>query len=176
MVSKSLGHTFRLAGILNSFFLCWNRDEVIEFERESILSGDIPDFEEAIGKVGCDGDADQDDESVSVVPISLMAMQSALSIVTHALTQNLILQNIELLEFDFSSFLPTIRDKDLEENDTHPVANTLNSSRDEPDPGIATVPVPSSSSSLLTTPQVTVLDVGKVLVSGGRVLCGSYLN
>ena len=79
LVSKSLGQVLRLSAILNAFFLEWNKDEVLSYEQMSHFTGVIPTFRQT--------------DNVRI-PLSVMALQNALSIVTYSLTPNLLLQNI----------------------------------------------------------------------------------
>ena len=156
MVSKSLGQILRLSGILNRLYIAWNLDEVDQFESNSAMNGESIDFKDVL--ISNDG----------TVPISVMAMQSALSIVSHSLNQNMILQNTELFTFDLSTSVPTIRENEQPVSDesvqqVHVLMETGNGQTQ------STLPPPQHYTA-------TALDAGKILVSGGTMLDASYLN
>ena len=167
MVSKSLGQIFRLAGILNSFYLSWDVDEVQQFEIDSQIDGSAVQFTDALRNVG------EVDGSDSAIPLSLMAVQSAIAIVTHALTQNLMLQKMELLEFELINNKPTIRDIPIEVYDSQTSVNPpVNPPVDPP----VDQPVEAKTKSESYLQLITPVDVGKLLTSGGLVLNGAYCN
>ncbi len=103
-----------------------------------------------------------------------MALQNALSIITHSVTQNLLLQNIELFRFDFSNDVPVIRDVELPSTET-----TSSPPPSLPQPVAShETPSPSSNQQSLMHHQIdlTAADLKKVLLSGGIALDARYVN
>ena len=161
LVSKSLGQILRVSGLLNALFLVWNKEEVISYEDSSNFVGDIPVFEMIEVDAGFR------------IPISLMALQNALSIVTHSVTQNLLLQNIELFRFDFSNDVPVIRDVEL------PTTETTSSSSRLAQPVTSRAKTSTPSPSLgqqQNQNDLTTSDIKKVLLCGGINLDARYVN
>ena len=155
----------------------WNIDEVIGFEQQAPFEGNLPDFKGSLHRitnvVPHNGGDDEEGHAIhsSAIPISVMALQSALSVVTYSLTQNLIIQDIDLISFDFSSStLPTILDNFEQSN--------VQEDTSQPTSSFVKCPTPTSIQTPTTsTPYVmTALDVGKVLVSGGTLLNAKYIN
>ena len=97
MVSKSKGHVLRLSALLHALYSIWNIDEVNEYEVNSPQKGNasvVTDFE------GVVDEQTNFDGLIVNVPVSVMAMESAISIVTYSLYQNLIIQDLVVLKFN----------------------------------------------------------------------------
>ena len=161
LVSKSLGQILRVSAILNALFIEWNRDEVVSFENQSSFDGDVQEFESKEG----------------VIPISVMALQSSLALVTYSITQNLLIQNIETFSFDLSSKVPIIRDiYDVEdsfaarEQQQAPAESSTISNKSP------TASSSASSSTSVPPQEPSSADIAKVLLCGGKVLDARYLN
>ena len=94
MVSKAKGQVLRISALLNSFFLVWDKEEVYHFEMNSPYKGNfriVNEFKELGNK-----------ENIVAVPVSVMAMECAISIVMHSLYQNLLIQGMDILKCNTS--------------------------------------------------------------------------
>ena len=116
-MSKSKGQALRLAAIFHAFFMAWNSEEVEQFESNSLYPGfdEVPAADDMIYPWGnhtipvsdeeisddvineedsngeeMNGDGVQ--QATRKSSISVMAMQAAISFVTYALNQNMIIQ------------------------------------------------------------------------------------
>lgn len=132
--------------MLTTFFLAWNKEEVQSYE-----SGEVEDVGEAI---------EYNDHDEDFVPIAALSMRCALAIVLYSLNQNLIIQDIPVLKVDFNSIV----DKECSNDST--VSNPI--------------PVDRANGRLTISAHVSYVvslpDVGKLLLSGGKILNASHLN
>ena len=143
MVSKSIGQVLRMSAMLNSLFLFHNPIEVIDFENSSSLSpSKNPTF--------------LLEQPQHPLPVSLMAMEAAIQIVTFSLHQNFILQGLEFIELNCKDGLVHIQDS----QQSLVPASTL------PPPPES---IPSSTTSS-TTRASCQSDLGKILLLPGMTM------
>ena len=148
-MSKSKGQILRLAAIFQALFQVWSPDEVAHYELVSPFNG---------SSTTVDDDVINEIKKISV---SVMAMQSAISVVTLSLNQNLLLQGIEIAKFNTT--LPFHEGGFFEEIENPIVTPSQTTSSSQ-----------SSRKRKRKTEEFT--DAGTIMTSGGMLLDGKRIN
>ena len=151
VISKSKGQILRLAAILNAMYLFHDADDVTAHEANNSINNESQYFVEYISN-----NEDPNSTDAGIIPISLMAMQSSIALVTYALSQNLVLQGVT------SVTIVNNPDGSITfQNALQPNSNNTQQS----------TPISlSSSSSVVRFRKVTMTNLGKAVTLGGNSL------
>ena len=153
VISKSKGQILRLAAILNAMYLFHDADDVTAHEAKNSINNESQYFVEYISN-----DDDPNNKDAAIIPISLMAMQSSIALVTYALSQNLILQGV--------TSVTIVNNPDGSVTFQNGLQPNSNNNTQQSRPILSL----SSSSSVVRFRKVTMTNLGKAVTLGGKSL------
>ena len=160
MVSKSVGQIFRLSAILTGLMIFWDVNTVTTHEENSQFQCTPSVFSMFNSEGSNEEDEETDAASTSHdIPISLMAMECAIHLITYTVKQNLMIQGINFIKLNF----------DMNDVDSQIIDDVMEMTADGNDTSLlpgASSDTQNSITSMISPPSY----VCNVMCFGGKIL------